>query len=182
MGFVVMQGIFKPNMLPLEEKKKVKNTLLNVLVEPSQNKVVKNFKAGSITIANARSNTIKDVENTCTITKKSMSEKSGEKNKVISNEIASIQSSNNKLDNTVHTLSEALSSVDEAVIRGSGIKAYDLIQKKKSYFCFNGNNYFVNSYSRPNNFPHNIRSTKRYLLHVTLIALDAMLMDFAAVR
>ena len=83
MGFVVMQGIFKPNMLPLEEK-----------------------------------------------------QKSGEKNKVISNEIASIQSSNNKLDNTVHTLSEALSSVDEAVIRGSGIKAYDLIQKKKSYFWF----------------------------------------------
>ena len=182
MGSVVMQGIFKPNMLPLEEKKKVKNTLLNVLAEPSQNKVVKNFKAGSITIANARSNTIKDVENTCTITKKSMSEKSGEKNKVISNEIASIQSSNNKLDNTVHTLSEALSSVDEAVIRGSGIKAYDLIQKKKVISGFNGNNYFVNSYSRPNNFPHNIRSTKRYLLHVTLIALDAMLMDFAAVR
>ena len=105
MGFVVMQGIFKPNMLPLEEKKKVKNTLLNVLVEPNQNKVVKNFKAGSIAIANARSNTIKDVENTCTITEKSMSEKSGEKNKVISNEIASIQSSNNKLDNTVYTLS-----------------------------------------------------------------------------
>ena len=50
--------------------------------------------------------------------------------------IASIQSSNNKLDNTVHRLSEALSSVDEAVIRGSGIKAYDLIQKKKSYFWF----------------------------------------------
>ena len=62
-----------------------------------------------------------------------MSEKSGEKSKVISNEIASIQSSNNKLDNTVYTLSEALSSVDEAVIRGSVIKAYDLIQKKKLF-------------------------------------------------
>ena len=39
--------------------------------------------------------------------KKSMSEKSGDKNKAVSNEIASIQSSNNKLDNTAYTLSEA---------------------------------------------------------------------------
>ena len=99
-------------------------------MEPNQNKVVKNFKARSIAIANARSNAIKEVENTCTITKKSMSEKSGDKNKVVSNEIASIQSSNNKLDNTVYTLSEALSSVDEVVIKGSVIKAYDLIEKK----------------------------------------------------
>ena len=126
-----MQGIFKPNiLLQLEEKKKVKNTLLNVLVEPNQYKVVKNFKAGSIAIDNARSNTIKAIENTCTITKKSMSEKSGDKNKVVSNEIASIQSSNNNLDNTVYILSEALGSVDEAVIRGSVIKAYVLIEKK----------------------------------------------------
>ena len=44
--------------------------------------------------------------------------------------MASIRSSNNKLDNTVYTLSEALSSVDETVIRGSVIKAYDLIEKK----------------------------------------------------
>ena len=116
-------------LLPLEEKKKVKNTLSNVLVEPNQYKVVKNFKAGSIAIANARSNAIKAIENTCTITKKSMSEKSGDKNKVVSNEIASRQSSNNKLDNTVYILSEALSSVDEAVIRGSVIKAYDLKEK-----------------------------------------------------
>ena len=36
-----------------------------------------------------------------------MSEKSGAKNKAVSSEIASIQSSNNKLDNTVYTLSEA---------------------------------------------------------------------------
>ena len=114
----------------LTGEEKVKNTLLNVLMEPNQYKVVKNFKAGSIAIANARSNTIKAIENTCTITKKSMSEKSGDKNKVVSNEIASIQSSNNKLDNTVYTLSEALSSVDEAVIRGSVIKTYDLIEKK----------------------------------------------------
>ena len=108
----------------------MKNTLLNVLVEPNQYKVVKNFKAGSIAIDNARSNTIKAIENTCTITKKSMSEKSGDKNKVVSNEIASIQSSNNNLDNTVYILSEALGSVDEAVIRGSVIKAYVLIEKK----------------------------------------------------
>ena len=87
-------------------------------------------------IANAGLNTIKAIENTCTITKNSMSEKSGYKNKVVSNEIASIQSSNNKLDNTVYILSEALSSVDEAVIRGSVIKAYDLIEKKKCYFWF----------------------------------------------
>ena len=117
-------------LLQLEEKKKVKNTLLNVLVEPNQYKVVKNFKAGSIAIDNARSNTIKAIENTCTITKKSMSGKSGDKKKVVSNEIASMQSSNNKLDNTVYILSEALSSVDEAVIRGSVIKTYDLIEKK----------------------------------------------------
>ena len=122
-------------LLPLEEKKKVKNTLSNVLVEPNQYKVVKNFKAGSIAIANARSNTIKAIENTCTITKKSMSGKSGDKKKVVSNEIASMQSSNNKLDNTVYILSEALSSVDEAVIRGSVIKAYDLIEKN-CYFWF----------------------------------------------
>ena len=55
-------------LLPLEEKKKVKKTLLNVLVEPNQYKVVKNFKAGCIAIANARSNTINTIENTCTIT------------------------------------------------------------------------------------------------------------------
>ena len=114
----------------LTGEEKVKNTLLNVLMEPNQYKVVKNFKAGSIAIANARSNTIKAIENTCTITKKSMSEKSGDKNKVVSNEIASIQSSNNNLDNTVYILSEALGSVDEAVIRGSVIKAYVLIEKK----------------------------------------------------
>ena len=62
-------------LLPLQEKKKVKNTLSNVLVEPNQYKVVKHFKAGSIAIAKARSNTIKAFENTCTITKKSMSMK-----------------------------------------------------------------------------------------------------------
>ena len=76
-------------------------------MEPNQYKVVKNFKAGNIAIVNARSNTIKTIENACTITKKSMSEKTWDKNKVVSNEIASIQSSNNKLDNTVYTLSEA---------------------------------------------------------------------------
>ena len=58
-----------------------------------------------------------------------MSEKSWDKSKVVSNE-KTIQSSYNKLDNTVYTLSEALSSVDEAVIRGSVIKTYDLIEKK----------------------------------------------------
>ena len=59
----------------LTGEEKVKNTPLNVLMEPNQYKVVKNFKAGSIAIANARSNTIKAIENTCTITKKSMSMK-----------------------------------------------------------------------------------------------------------
>ena len=59
-----------------------------------------------------------------------MSEKSGNKNKVVTNETASIQSSNNKLDNIVYILSEVLSSFDEAVIRGSVIRAYDLIEKK----------------------------------------------------
>ena len=39
-------------------------------MEPNQYKVVKNFKAGSIAIANGRSNTIKAIENTYTITKK----------------------------------------------------------------------------------------------------------------
>ena len=39
-----------------------------------------------------------------------MSEKSGDKNKGVSNEIASLQSSNNKLRNTVNILSEALVS------------------------------------------------------------------------
>ena len=48
-----------------------------------------------------------------------MSEKSGDKNKVVSNELASTQSSNNKFDNTVYILTEVLSSVDETVIRGS---------------------------------------------------------------
>ena len=94
----------------LTGEEKVKNTLLNVLMEPNQYKVVKNFKAGSIAIANARSNAIKAIENACTITKKSMSEKSGDKNKGVSNEIASLQSSNNKLRNTVNILSEALVS------------------------------------------------------------------------
>ena len=115
-------------LLPLEEKEKVKNTLLSVPVEPNQCKVVKNFKAGSIAIANARSNIIKAVENTCTITKKTMSEKNGYKNKVVSNQIESIQTSNNKVDNTVYTLSEVLNGVDETVIRGSVIKAYDFIK------------------------------------------------------
>ena len=47
--------------------------------------------------------------------------------KVVSSEIASMQGSNNKLNNTVYTLTEALSSIDEAVIRGSVIKAYVLV-------------------------------------------------------
>ena len=68
-------------LLLLQEKKKVKNTLLNVLVEPNQYKVVKNFKAGIIAKANARSNTIKAVKNACGITKNSMSEKGGDKKK-----------------------------------------------------------------------------------------------------
>ena len=57
--------------------------------------------------ASARSNTMTAIENICTITKKPMSKKSGDENKVVSNEIASIQSSNIKLDNTVYTLREA---------------------------------------------------------------------------
>ena len=92
-----------------------------------------------------------------------MSEKSGDKNKVISSEIASIQTSNNKLNNTVYTLNEALSSVDEAVIRGSAIKVYDFIEKK-IVSDFNENNYFVKSYSRPNGFPHNININEKGLI------------------
>ena len=106
-------------LLPPEEKKEMKNTLLNVLVEPNQYKAVINFKAGSIALASARSNTIKAIQNTSAITKKSMSEKNGDKNKVVSNELASIQSSNNKFDSTAYILTEVLSSVDETVIRGS---------------------------------------------------------------
>ena len=53
-------------------------------------------------------------------------------------------------------LSEALSSVDEAVIRGSMIEAYDLVGKKNVISGFNESNYFVKSYSHPNDFPHNI--------------------------
>ena len=72
---------FQTEYPPLEKKKKVKNTLLNVLLEPNQYKVVKNFKAGSIAIANGRSNTIKAIENTCTITKKQCLKKVGVKTK-----------------------------------------------------------------------------------------------------
>ena len=93
-----------------------------------------------------------------------MSEKNGDKNKVISNEIESIQTSNNKVDNTVYTLSEALSGVDEAVIRGSVIKTYDFIEKKNAISGFNENNYFVKSYSRPNDFPRNINIDEKRLI------------------
>ena len=93
-----------------------------------------------------------------------MSEKSGGKNKVVSNEIASIQSSNNKLDNTVHTISEALNSVHEALIRGSVIKDYDLIEKEIIISGFNENNYFVKSCSPPNHFPHNIDIDEKELI------------------
>ena len=58
-----------------------------------------------------------------------MSEKSRDKNKVVSNEIASIQSSNNKHYNTVNILTEALRSVCESAIRGLVVKAYDLREK-----------------------------------------------------
>ena len=51
-------------------------------------KLLRISKGESIAIANARSNTIKAIENTCAITKKSTLEKSGDRNKVISNEIA----------------------------------------------------------------------------------------------
>lgn len=44
-------------LLKIEEKKNVKNTLLNILVEPSQYKAVKNYKARQVAIANTRSNT-----------------------------------------------------------------------------------------------------------------------------
>ena len=110
-----------------------------------------------------------------------MSEKSGDKNKVVSHEIASIQSNNEKVDNTVYTISKALSSVDGAVIRGSVIKAYDLIEKKV-ISGFNENNYFVKSYSRRNDFPHNINIDEKGLINVTLIVLDTILMDFAVMR
>ena len=102
-------------------------------MEPNQYKVVTNFKAISIAIANARSNAIKTIKNTCTIIKKSMSEKNRDKIKVVFDKIASPQRINDKLNNTVHTLSEALTSIDEIVIRGSMIKTYDLIEKIMFY-------------------------------------------------
>ena len=125
-----------------------------------------------------------------------MSKKSKDKNKVVSSEIASMQSSNNKLDNTVYTLSsnnklnntvytlsEALSSVDEAVTRDAMIKVYDVIERKKNLISsFNENNYCVKSYSCPNHFSHNINIDEGDWLNVTLIALDTMLMYFAAMR
>ena len=70
-------------------------------MDPNQYKDVKNFKAGSIAISNTRSNSIKVIKNTDTVIKKSMPKKSEDKIKAVSNEIASIQSSNNKLDNNV---------------------------------------------------------------------------------
>ena len=75
-----------------------------------------------------------------------------------------MQSSNNKLDNTVYILNETLSSVDEAVIRGSVIKAYDLIEKKSVISGFNENNYFVKSYCHPNGFLHNIKIDEKGLI------------------
>ena len=93
-----------------------------------------------------------------------MSEKGGDKKNIVSSEMASIRSSNNKLDNTVYKLSEALSSVDETVIRGSLIKAYDLIEKKNVISGFNENSYFVKSYSHPNDFPHNININEKGLI------------------
>ena len=107
-------------LLLLEEKKKVKNTLLNALVESNQYNVVKNFKAGNIAIANARSNTIKAVENTCTIAKKILFL---------------------VLMKTTILRSRTLAQMIFLII---------------------------------------LTSTKRDLLNVTLIALDTMLMDFAA--
>ena len=111
-----------------------------------------------------------------------MSGKSGDKKKVVSNEIASMQSSNNKLDNTVYILSEALSSVDEAVIRGSVIKTYDLIEKKVLFLVLMKTNILWSRTLAQMAFHIILRSTKRDLFNVTLIALDTMLMDFAAMR
>ena len=56
-----------------------------------------------------------------------------------------------------------MSSVDEAVIRGLVIKAYGLIEKNV-ISGFNENNYFVKSYSRPNDFPHNINIDEKGLI------------------
>ena len=70
-------------------------------MDPNQYKDVKNFKAGSIAITNTRSNSIKVIKNRDTVIKKSMPKKSEDKIKAVSNEIASIQSSNNQLDNNV---------------------------------------------------------------------------------
>ena len=109
-----------------------------------------------------------------------MSEKSWDKSKVVSNE-KTIQSSYNKLDNTVYTLSEALSSVDEAVIRGSVIKAYDL--KEKILFLVLMKTAILWSHALAQvTFLIILRSTKRNLLNVALIAWDTMLIDFAAMQ
>ena len=59
----------------------MKNTLLNVLVEPNQYKAVINFKAGSIALASARSNTIKAIQNTSGITNNQCLKKVGIKTK-----------------------------------------------------------------------------------------------------
>ena len=151
-------------------------------MEPNQYKVGTNFKAISIAIANATSNAIKTIKNTCTIIKKSMSEKKWNKIKVVFNEIASLQRSNNKLDNTVHSLSEALTSIDEIVIRGSVIKTYDLIEKIMFYMVLIKATILRSCALTQITFLIILIPTKWDLLNVTLVALDTMLIDFGPMR
>ena len=113
-------------LLPIEEKNNIKNTLLNDLVEPSQYKAVKAYKASQGAIVNTKSNTKKAISNTCTITKDPQPAITGTQTKTLSNQ----NQSNSTLDNTIYTLTEALSNVDEAIIRSSVMKTFDLVERK----------------------------------------------------
>ena len=98
--------------------------------------------------------------------------------KVVSSEIASMQGSNNKLNNTVYTLTEALSSIDEAVIRGSVIKAYVLVL----FLVLTKATVLWSRTLAQMTFLIILTYTRSDLLNVTLVALDTRVMDFAAMR
>ena len=147
-------------LLPIEEKKNVQNTLLNVLVEPSQYKAVKTYKARQVAIANTRPNTKEAISNTCTVTKNLPPAITETQTKTLSNQ----SESNATLYNTIYTLTEALSNVDEATIRASGKKASDLTEKKNIVSGFTYKEFFVKSYSRPNDPPHVIKIDEHRLI------------------
>ena len=105
-------------LLPIEEKNNIKNTLLN--------KAVKTYKASQGAFINTKSNTKKAISNTCTITKDPQPAITGTQTKTLSNQ----NQSNSTLDNTIYTLTEALSNVDEAIIKSSVMKTFDLVERK----------------------------------------------------